>query len=320
MGDERDKKVHVPDEVIGPGLLPPPSDGYVYYRPRPPERRWLNYALFVTTCVTTFLAGRMQGGLLAGLQFSATLMGILLAHEMGHFLMARRHGVDASLPFFIPVPPNLSFIGTLGAVIRMRSPLTSREALLDIGAAGPIAGMLVAVPAAFVGLVLSDVRPLSEAAGGLTLGDSLLFKAFAFVIHGQIRPGYDVFLHPIAMAAWIGMLVTMLNLIPIGQLDGGHIAYAVFGRRAITVARATFLGLVVLGVAGALRLLGVSLPFGWIGWLLWALIVGLVIRLRHPPIHESNPAPLDRGRVAVAWVSLALFVATFIPSPTSTGF
>jgi membrane-associated protease RseP (regulator of RpoE activity) len=306
----QDRKVYEPDAII-----PPVSGGYVYFKPPPPPRRWINYVLFAVTFVTTLLAGAGQEGvtlqtlaasplsIFRGLPFSLTLMGILLAHEMGHFIMARRHGVDATLPYFIPAPFG---IGTFGAVIKMRSPLRSRNALIDIGAAGPIAGMIVAIPASYIGLVLSDVKPITDAmTGGITLGDSLLFKGMQYLIHGPLKPGYDVFLHPVAFAGWIGMLVTMLNLLPVGQLDGGHVSYAVFGPNAIWVSRIVFLVIVLLSI------------FSWFGWITWALLMLLVIRLRHPPIYETVPTRLDRGRTVVAFVTLVLFVLTFMPSPMS---
>lgn len=317
-----DYPVYGPPHDPGP---PPISDGYVRYRPPPPERRWINYTLFALTFASTLLAGATQEAapeavlfrpllLLKGIPFSLTLMAILLAHEMGHYLMAKRHGVDASLPYFIPFP---SWIGTLGAVIKMRSPLHSREALLDIGAAGPIAGMLLAIPASYIGLVLSEVRPIPEGAGVITLGDSIIFKCFQYVIFGTIKPGHDVYLHPVALAGWIGMLVTMLNLLPVGQLDGGHIAYAIFGRRHDRVARAVFWVLLVLGAAGVLRMLGYPLGLGWPGWLVWAALLLFIIKLRHPPIHDEGTGPLDRKRMLIAWIALGLFVLTFTPSPVA---
>jgi membrane-associated protease RseP (regulator of RpoE activity) len=165
--------------------------------------------------------------------------------------------------------------------------------------------MLVALPASYIGLVLSDVKPVHGLAGGLVLGDSLLFRGMQYLIHGSIPAGYDIFLHPVAFAGWIGMLVTMLNLLPVGQLDGGHVAYAVFGPKAIWVSRAVFLLILALSM------------FTWPGWLLWAALMLLVIRLRHPPVYEQFPSPLDQGRMAVAWIALVIFVATFIPSPIS---
>src|SRR5688572_30026696 len=164
--------------------------------------------------------------LLDGWTFAVPLMSILLAHEFGHFIAGRIHGVDVSPPFFIPMP--IPPLGTMGAVIRMRRPIRTRNALLDVGAAGPLAGMVVAVPVLIWGLLLSDVRPLPET-GYLMEGRSLLYLGLLHAVHGSIPAGHDVFLSPTAFAGWAGLLVTMINLLPVGQLDGGHVAYALLG-------------------------------------------------------------------------------------------
>ena len=171
----------------------------------------------------------------SGLSFSIPLMVILFAHEMGHYLTSRYHNVDASLPYFIPAPPSIFIIGTFGAFIRMREPARTRRVMFDIGAAGPWAGVMLAIPAVIIGLYLSDVTPLDKSAGGLELGNSLLFLGLSHLVLGVDPSTVNVNLSPIAFAGWIGLLVTTLNLLPVGQLDGGHVIYALFPRRHRTI-------------------------------------------------------------------------------------
>jgi membrane-associated protease RseP (regulator of RpoE activity) len=262
-----------------------------------------------------------------GLPFAASLVAILGTHEMGHYLVARRHGVVATLPYFIPVPFGA---GTLGAVIRMRSAIPSRRAALDIAAAGPLAGLAVALPLLLWGLAHSEVREVASAPVGSALvsplalvrallegrplvsgeaasqffGDSVVTAAARQLVHGTLPPGTDLFLHPVAFAAWLGLLVTTLNLVPAGQLDGGHVLYALVGRRG------AHLGSRV--VSAALLAAGVFLSWNWIVW--WVL-TRFVIGLRHPPSLVEEP--LDPARRAVALLCLALFVLTFVPVPVS---
>jgi membrane-associated protease RseP (regulator of RpoE activity) len=289
----------------------------------PPRARFpaLPAALFVATLATTALLG--------GVAFSAALLAILASHEMGHYVLARRYGVDSSLPYFIPIPFGF---GTLGAVIRIRSRLPSRRATLDIGAAGPIAGFVVAVPLLVWGYAHSEIhavdlasqahaavapfrmlqewlagRPASGAAAGagpMTLGDSLLTRAVERLVVGSHPSGTEIFIHPVGLAAWLGLFVTTLNLLPIGQLDGGHVLYAWLGRR-----RARAIGRVL---SVALLLVGVFVSFTWIVW--WAL-TRFVIRLDHPPALVEEA--LSPRRRAVAILSLAMFVVTFVPVPIS---
>ena len=267
---------------------------------------WLNLLLFITTIFTTLLAGALQQGtdvfrnpshLVRGIPFSFTLMAILLTHEMGHYLASRYHRVAATLPYFIPAP---SIIGTFGAFIRMTSPIMNKRALMDIGAAGPIAGFIVAIAAVAVGLKFSTVIE-TQAVGGLQLGSPLIFTLISDLTLGPIPENADVLLHPIAFAGWIGLFVTALNLIPIGQLDGGHIVYAIFGRRHRTVSRVMILILVLFGL------------YGWPGWLLWA-VIPLIFGIRHPPLVDAD-TPLDGQRQAIGWISLAILILTFTPEP-----
>jgi len=268
--------------------------------------RPIHVLLFLATLFTTTLAGSFQAGvnplddlrlLVRGLPFSATLMGILLVHEMGHFLMSRLHGVEATPPYFIPGPPFL--VGTFGAFIRMRTP-TNRKALFDVGAAGPWAGFLVAIPAVFYGLSLSEVRALDASTGGLVLGDSLVFRWLTRLALGVSPADVTILLHPIALAGWFGLFVTFLNLLPVGQLDGGHVVYALIGRRHRWVARCSLL--VIIGLAF----------LGWQGWVMWAVLV-TVLGLDHPPTIDDTP--LDPRRRVAGWLTIALFVVTFMPVP-----
>lgn len=286
-------------------------------------------ALFAVTCATTFLAGSGFGGSFNaadGLAFSGTLMGILLAHELGHWLAGRRHGVDQSLPYFIPLPPFLT-LGTMGAVIRMRSPIRDRDKLLDVAAAGPLAGMAVALPLLIVGVAISPVSPVD---GGITEGNSLLYVAVKYAVHGRYLPGggVDVQLHPLAFAAWVGLLITMINLIPIGQLDGGHVAKAVLGdhhealslwlHRILLAVGLGVAGWVYLDVAGSMPVTEAAAHAASAGtpWAVWAVLLSILKRMGGGEYHpEVAPEGLSRGRRAIFWVVAGLFVAIFTPIP-----
>jgi len=268
----------------------------------------VHIVLFVLTFITTSLAGAFQAGadpltdfgsIRAGFPFSVTLLSILLIHEMGHYVLSRLHGVRATLPYFIPGLP--FFVGTFGAFIRMKSPPPSRRALFDVGAAGPWAGLLVAIPAVLLGLRLSEVRPQPSSDGGMLLGESLLFSLLSRLAIGPTAESATIILHPIAFAGWFGLFVTFLNLLPVGQLDGGHVAYALFGRWHRVISR-LFVGVIaVLGVGG------------WEGWLLWVILL-LMIGVDHPPTLDST-TPLDRPRRVGGWLTVVAFFLTFMPEP-----
>jgi membrane-associated protease RseP (regulator of RpoE activity) len=302
-----------------------PVSGYER-QPRLPIRlRPLNIALFFLTLLTTTMAGADSAGapvllevpaslpnLVAGLSFSIPLMLILFAHEMGHYLTSRRYGVDSSLPYFIPAPfPSLFFVGTFGAFIRMRRPPRTRREMFDIGAAGPWAGFIVAVIATAIGLTRSQVTPLDTSQGGLFLGNSILFWGVARVVLGIDPNSVNVNVHPIALAGWIGLLVTAINLLPVGQLDGGHVVYSLLGGRwHRIVSRAAWIGCGLMVLIPYL----LHLTF-WAGWLLWfVLLIGL--GLGHPATTDSD-MPLARSRKIGAWATIILFVVTFIPVPVS---
>jgi membrane-associated protease RseP (regulator of RpoE activity) len=267
---------------------------------------YLHFLLFLFTLFSTLVAGTLQQGinpienpwlLWKGIPFSFTLLMILGAHEFGHYFMSKKHHIDVTLPYFIPAP---SFIGTFGAFIKMKSPIMDRRILLDIGAAGPLAGMCIAVPVLLVGLSLSEIR-YETVESGFSLGSSLFFLFLNWLVHGSMPDDVNLILHPIAFSGWIGLLVTCLNLLPVGQLDGGHVAYAVIGPKQHVVSKAVLAILVVLGVTG------------WSGWLLWAGIL-LIMGTNHPPV-IYDWIPLDRKRKVIGWITLSLFVMTFTPVP-----
>lgn len=305
-----------------------PHEVYVVQPTR--ARYWLHLLLLILTLLTTTIVGaQLQSNfdhnlpvlrpgdtylplfpiewlrqnphaILHGIPFSLTLMLILLAHEMGHYLCARRYRVEATLPFFIPAP---TLIGTLGAFIRIKSFIPSRQALFDIGIAGPIAGFVFAVPAMFAGLLLSRAAvPLSG--DDIALGFPAIFHLGRLVLpHTSLAFTHSLTSinpHPVAIAAWVGMFATALNLLPGGQLDGGHIVYAVFPRAHKAISITSIVAMIPLAF------------LGWVGWLLWAAILGIT-GLRHPNV-PSSPG-LSRGRQRLAYLALLMLLLTMIPAP-----
>jgi membrane-associated protease RseP (regulator of RpoE activity) len=276
-----------------------------------PQRVLLPAVLYLVTLFTTLMAGALYNGIdvfqnpagiVAGLPFSLTLMSILTAHEMGHYVVGRMRGAPVSLPYFIPVPPQISITGTMGAVITQREPMQDRRTILEIGLAGPLAGLVLAIPILAYGLSTSTVG-LTPATGYVQEGNSILYAGLKYAIFGQLLPsnGMDVQLNDIAWGAWIGLLVTMLNLLPVGQLDGGHVAYALLGRRADYLAY----GVVALCVA-----LGVTVSQTWLLWGVMALLIGP----RHPPpLNEISG--LEFGHIVYALFGLFVFLLLFMPSP-----
>ena len=219
---------------------------------------------------------------LRGLWYSLTVLAILGCHEMGHYLACLRYGVDVTRPYFLPAP--LPLTGTLGAFIRIRSRIPNKIALFDIGIAGPLAGFVVAVPALFIGLWLSRVDRLpADASNLMELGEPLFFRFAAWLVWGDVADGYTINMHPMAFAAWFGLLATALNLFPIAQLDGGHISYAVFGRRS------TAITIVMIGVAIGLTFMSSS----WIAWTVLLVVMIVTMGPRHPPTLDEHE-PLDR--------------------------
>jgi membrane-associated protease RseP (regulator of RpoE activity) len=319
-------------QVLAPSEIYSPSDQQVIYLARPRNRYWLHILLLLVTFFTTLVVGArlewnfqhglppfllndrifpflwaLQGrNLLLGIPFSLTLMSILLAHEMGHYLYCLKYRVSATLPFFIPFP---TLIGTLGAFIRIRSPLRSRAILFDIGIAGPIAGFAVALPVLLFSLGHSHVAPFGVALPRIQLGYPLIFrlaqKALAFLEPGNPSvsvPLSHLYLNPVAIAAWVGMFATSLNLLPGGQLDGGHIVFAVSPRAHRTISRVTILALIPLAL------------FFWVGWIVWAVLLRLS-GTRHPSVDEW--IDITPARRAVAVLALVILVLTFTYLPLS---
>jgi membrane-associated protease RseP (regulator of RpoE activity) len=295
----------------------------------------MNLILFLATVVSVFVVGASYvqtdatspdplRALPGGWRFAVPLLSILLVHEFGHYFAARAHGVRASLPYFIPLP--FVGLGTLGAVISMKERIKSRNALLDIGASGPLAGLVVAIPVLVIGLMQSPVQPLTDS--GLQEGQSLLYIALKRLILGPIPEGHDVFLGPVAYAGWAGLLVTMINLLPVGQLDGGHVAYALFGPRQNRLSRIVHHGVLVLFAVNLARFLPPAIREGTgdaltqalmnsTFWLLWYGIVHLLRRIGgadHPP---TEPGELSPGRKVIAVFTLALYALLLMPTPMS---
>lgn len=331
------------------------------------NKKAVHVLLFLLTLLTTTYAGvsftafapdefivwdQFVANLPAGLSFSLLLLLFLTAHEFGHYFAARYYGVDVTLPYYIPMP--LFFFGTMGAVIRIRSQVPSRKAMFDIGVAGPLAGFVVAFAFLVIGMLngpdvdhLYVVHPHYQyletlPQDGMHFGSFLLFDALHWMLmpSGTFFPGMnEVYHYPLLCVGWFGMFVTALNMLPIGQLDGGHVIYSMFGRRQKRISQWVVRLLTLIGVGGVLGLLLEGLRVGWDGgsfvllndlfrsplewvdahasfflrgwpgWLFWVLIVKLLVRVEHPPVPDETP--LDSRRMAIGWVALAIFVLTF---------
>jgi membrane-associated protease RseP (regulator of RpoE activity) len=294
------------------------------------QRYWLHALMFILTLASTTVVGaRMQYNfehnlpafdlerdlaafmsfwrdpafLLEGLPFSLTLLAILLAHEFGHFIACRYYRIDASLPYFLPAP---TFTGTLGAFIRIREPIYSKRVLFDVGVAGPLAGFVFLLPALSIGLAYSKVLPGVAHRGGVIFGT----PALLWLLEHAVFPGAgtaDIYLHPVARAAWIGILATALNLLPIGQLDGGHILYSIAGDRHKMLSRVFTASLIPIGI------------FFWPGWLLWAVLL-LIFGMRHPAIYDPSPLGFNRRRLAALALIIFLLCFTLAPVAYTSGF
>jgi len=312
---------------VRPELFPPAPPAWAM-PPRPPrfQHRYRKHILlFALTLLTTSMAGGCHqlgfeasmgslpadasfgwSFLLGGLSYSVPLLIILGAHEFGHYIYCRIHRVDATLPYFLPAPIPLT--GTLGAVIRIREAFPSKRALFDIGVAGPIAGFVALLPFLWWGTTMSGVVKFPETSDVIYFGEPLLFQAVAWLHFGTLPDGFDIVLHPMGFAAWFGMLATALNLLPFGQLDGGHIAYAVFGRRAAAISAVTLVTALLLFTFES---------SSWFFVALMMLAMALLLGLRHPRVLDED-TPLDAGRLAVALLALVILVICFTPVPIET--
>jgi hypothetical protein len=282
---------------------------------------WINLVLFAVTCISTTLVGtllmwsfldKFSGDLVAdiseilknptlmvsGLPFSISIMSILFAHEMGHYLTCLYYGIDATLPYFIPAPTPM---GTMGAFIKIRSPFQHRAALLNVGVAGPIAGFVLAVPTLIIGLAYSKFVVMNASEGWIGFGEPLIFKIASHLMGKTPPDGMALSLHPIGLAAWFGFLATSLNLLPIGQLDGGHMIYSLFPGLHKRISQVLVAALIPLGI------------WFWQGWLLWFVLL-LILRLRHPMTIDDS-IPLESLHFKLAWFGLAMFVLCFMPTP-----
>jgi membrane-associated protease RseP (regulator of RpoE activity) len=262
------------------------------------DREWLHVLLFVLTIASTTLVG--------GWSYSATILAILGCHELGHYIACRHYDVDASLPYFLPFP--IALTGTLGAFIRIREPIPYKRWLFDIGIAGPIAGFVVTVPTLFVGIALSHFEPL-RSGQGIFLGEPLLLKFFSWIIWGRVPDSETLVLHPMAFGAWFGLFATALNLFPIGQLDGGHISYTVFGRRS------TYITVGTIAVA-------IFLSYRSATWIVWTVLVTSMLfafGLEHPRVLDED-VPLDPTRKMLAIAAMVIFALCFTPVPLQSLF
>jgi membrane-associated protease RseP (regulator of RpoE activity) len=294
--------------------------------PRRHQRVWKYVLLFLLTSITTTVVGGLQYAafvsgmgpmrvvsppaiLLHGLWYSVPVLAILGAHEFGHYFACRYYRIEASLPYFLPllIPWPVPQTGTLGAVIRIRQQFPSKRQLFDIGVAGPIAGFIVAIPVLLLGMSLSSVMPLPKDFQGWEFGEPLLFRGASWLMFGSVPDGYAVNLHPAGWAAWFGLLATAINLFPVGQLDGGHIAYAVLGRKSTVITVASMLCLVGLTAYSGAYLL----------WTVLTVIMLFVLGPHHPRTPDEN-VPLDRARIVIAVLAAIMFIVCFTPTPVTT--
>ncbi|MEO6695941.1 MAG: site-2 protease family protein [Ignavibacteria bacterium] len=299
----------------------------------------INIGLFIFTFFTTTIAGVFWANkdpyqlenFSSGILYSVLILLVITTHEFGHYFAAKYHKVPVTLPFYIPFPfIFLNPFGTMGAVIRMKSRHFSRKALLDIGAAGPIAGWITSVIILFIGFIslppinyLYQLHPEYATTGipvsGFTFGYSLLFwifeKIFSASSNGFMPPMNEIYHYPFLCVGWFGLLITSLNMMPVGQLDGGHISYAMFGEKHKYVAYFVFAILLIFGIIGLLPFLGVTHSYESINWLIWALLIFFVIKIKHPPTIDEDDKALDNKRKLIGWFTFIIFLVSFCPIP-----
>jgi membrane-associated protease RseP (regulator of RpoE activity) len=298
-------------------------------------------ALFALTFVTTAIAGVQWlnkdplelTNFPAGVSYAVLILLMLGSHEFGHYIAARIHGMKSTLPYFLPFPSFLGIFpfGTLGAVIRLKSPIPSRKVIFDVGSAGPLAGFLVSMVILIIGFLtlpsidyLFSIHPEYAQmeripTEGLTFGRSIFYSLFAWLFApsgAYVPPMSEVYHYPFLCIGWFGMFVTAMNLIPIGQLDGGHISFAMFGTRYHLIAQVSLVLLVLLGSAGFLPLLNIPFEFGWTGWLFWALLlIGFMRLSRMNRPHLDDDTPLDPVRMFIGWICVLVFIGSFSLTP-----
>jgi membrane-associated protease RseP (regulator of RpoE activity) len=303
----------------------------------------LHLGLFIATFFTTTVAGVAWlnidpfelSNFSYGLPYSLSILFILTCHEFGHYFAARYHGVDVTLPFFIPTPslPGFMNFGTFGAVIKTQSPIPSKKVMFDIGVAGPIAGFIATIGMLIYGFthlpgkefilqIHPDYFAPTQQGVGLTFGSSLLYNFFGIALTNGaadfIPPMSEMYHYPFLCTGWFGLFVTAMNLIPIGQLDGGHLSYTMFGERHKMVSNVAFGIIFLLGAAGFLPMLGIETSFGWSGWVFWTLILLFVVKLYHPPVDDETE--LDPNRKLIGWLTFGILIVSFIPTPFNIAF
>lgn len=299
----------------------------------------INLLLFLFTFFTTTLAGvfwlnqdpYQLNNFFSGIEYSVLILAVITTHEFGHYFAARYHKVDVTLPFYIPFPfLELNPFGTMGAVIKMKSPANNRKALFDIGVAGPIAGWITTMIILIIGVIklpsinyIYQIHPEYANQGipltGLTFGNNIIFWTLQKIVpvsnDAFFPPMNEVYHYPFLCVGWFGLLITSLNLMPIGQLDGGHIAYAMFGEKHKKIAYGIFYLLLLFGLLGLLPLFGIDFKLGSANWLVWALLIFFVIKVQHPPVCNDFDVPLGTIRTFLGWIAFIIFVISFCPIP-----
>lgn len=267
----------------------------------------LSLSLFLLTLISTLVIGALNRGgnpfhnfkdIFLGIPFSFSLLAILSGHELGHYFTARKNKISVSLPYFLPIPHPL--IGTMGAFIKIKSIIPDRNVLIQLGIAGPLIGFILTVPITIIGIILSKITEIPQTESAFRLGSSLLFFLLTKIIYPSLPSGYDIVLHPMAFAGWLGMFITAINLVPLSQLDGGHIAYAILGKNH------KYLIITLLILLGFLGLL-------WPGWFFWILLI-FVFGLKHPPAQDEI-TPINKNDKILAIIGLIIFILSFIPNP-----
>ncbi len=304
----------------------------------------INVLLFLLTFFTTTLAGTgwlnkdpyQLDNFMFGITYSVLILSVITVHEFGHYFAAKYHRIDVTLPYYIPFP--LLFLnpfGTMGAVIKMKTPTQTRKSLFDIGVSGPIAGWVLSMVFIIIGFstlpsidYLYEIHPEYSITGipttGLTFGNNLIFLIFekVYSLKGNvfIPPMNEVYHYPFLCVGWFGLLITSLNMMPVGQLDGGHISYSMFGDKSRYVGYTVFYALVVFGILGVLPILGINLNVGSLNWLIWAILIFFIIKIKHPPVCTDMHIPLGTTRTILGWIAFIMFIISFCPIPVNEGF